>query len=101
MERIVGDVPSETGTQTGRVAVAADGSAEIDGLALVADVNVRFGLHIDEDLYTTIGGYVLGRLGRRAKVGDAIDIEGRKLRVDALDGWRVAKVWLSRPASES
>ncbi len=96
MERIVGDVPSETGTQTGRVIVSPDGSAEIDGLALIADVNERFGLHIDEDLYTTIGGYVLGRLGRRAKVGDTIEIEGRRLRVDALDGWRVAKVWLSR-----
>ncbi|HEY7283927.1 MAG TPA: hemolysin family protein [Vicinamibacterales bacterium] len=97
MERIVGDVPSETGTQTGRVTVAADGSAEIDGLTLVADVNVRFGLHIDEDLYTTMGGYVLGRLGRRASVGDAIELEGRMLRVDALDGWRVARVRLSRP----
>jgi CBS domain containing-hemolysin-like protein len=99
MERIVGDVPSETGTQAGRVTVGADGSAEIDGLTLVADVNARFGLHVDEDLYTTIGGYVLGRLGRRAKVGDAIDVENRQLRVDALDGWRVARVWLSRPAA--
>ena len=43
-----------------------DGSADIDGLALVTDVNEQFGLHIDEDTYTTIGGYVLGRLGRRA-----------------------------------
>ncbi|HEY7284589.1 MAG TPA: hemolysin family protein [Vicinamibacterales bacterium] len=97
MERIVGDVPSEPGAESGRVAVSADGSAEIDGLTLVGDVNVRFGLHIDEDLYTTIGGYVLGRLGRRAKVGDAIEIENRRMRVEALDGWRVAKVWLSRP----
>jgi putative hemolysin len=97
MERIVGDVPTETGTPTGRVTIDADGSAEIDGLTLVPDVNVQFGLHIDEDLYTTLGGYVLGRLGRRAKVGDTIDIEGRTLRVDALDGWRVAKLHLSKP----
>ena len=62
-----------------------------------ADVNVRFGLHLDEDLYTTVGGYVLGRLGRRARVGDVIEVENRRLRVEALDGWRVAKVWLSRP----
>ena len=78
---------------------APDGSADIDGLALVTDVNEQFGLHIDEDTYTTIGGYVLGRLGRRARVGDTIDVEGRKMRVDALDGLRVAKVWLSKPSS--
>ena len=29
-------------------------------------------------IYTTVGGYVLGRLGRRARVGDTIDVEGRR-----------------------
>ena len=39
---------------------------------------------------------MLGRLGRRARVGDMIDVEGRKMRVEAIDGLRVAKVWLSK-----
>ena len=69
MERIIGEIPGEMGAQT-RTVVRADGSADIDGLALVSDTNQQFGLHIDEDTYTTIGGYVLGRLGRRARVGD-------------------------------
>jgi CBS domain containing-hemolysin-like protein len=97
MERIVGEIPGESGAQT-RVVVRKDGSADIDGLALVADVNEQFGLTIDDDTYTTVGGYVLGRLGRRAKVGDTIDLDGRKMRVEALDGMRVAKVWLSKPS---
>jgi CBS domain containing-hemolysin-like protein len=97
MERIAGEVPSEAGAGAERVHLRPDGSADIDGLALVADVNTQFGLHIDEDTYTTVGGYVLGRLGRRPRVGDIVDVESRRLRVDALDGWRVAKVWLSGP----
>jgi CBS domain containing-hemolysin-like protein len=97
MERIIGEIPGELGAQT-RTINRPDGSADIDGLALVGDVNEQFGLHIDEDTYTTMGGYVLGRLGRRARVGDTIDVEGRKLRVELLDGLRVAKVWLSKPA---
>jgi CBS domain containing-hemolysin-like protein len=96
MERIVGEIPGESGARS-RVAVRNDGSADIDGLALVADVNSQFALTIDEATYTTVGGYVLGRLGRRAKVGDTIDLDGRKLRVESLDGMRVAKVWLSKP----
>jgi putative hemolysin len=94
MERIIG----ETGTEFGgaaRIVVRADGSADVDGLALVGDVNTQFGLHIDDETYTTIGGYVLGRLGRRARVGDTIDVEGRRIRVEQLDGLRVARVWLS------
>ena len=96
MERIVGDIPGETGAQS-RIAVRVDGSADVDGLALVTDVNEQFALHIDEATYTTIGGYMLGRLGRRARVGDSVDVEGRRMRVEALDGLRVERVWLSRP----
>jgi putative hemolysin len=91
MERIGGEFAGATA----RIAVRPDGSADIDGLALVTDINGQFDLHIDEATYTTIGGYVLGRLGRRARVGDMIEVEGRRLRVDALDGLRVEKVWLS------
>jgi len=97
MERIVGEIPGETGAQA-RTNTRPDGSCEIDGLALVTDINEQFGLHIDEETYTTIGGYVLGRLGRRARVNDTIEVEGRKMRVEALDGLRVAKVVLSKPS---
>jgi putative hemolysin len=76
--------------------VLTDGSALIDGLALATDVNVQFGLSIDGDLYDTIGGFVLGRLGRRPRLGDAVDIDGRRIRVEALDGLRVARVLLTR-----
>jgi CBS domain containing-hemolysin-like protein len=95
MERIVGDLGAPGGA--GRIAVRPDGSADIDGLVLVTDVNEQFQLEIDEDVYTTVGGYVLGRLGRRARVGDTIDAGGRQMRVEALDGLRVANVWLSTP----
>lgn len=91
MERIVG------AAGTGRVTVHADGSADVDGLTLVGDVNEQFGLHIDQDTYTTVGGYVLGRIGRRARLSDTVDVEGRQMRVAALDGLRVAKVWISTP----
>jgi CBS domain containing-hemolysin-like protein len=97
MERIVGDLGA-TAEGGGRISVQPDGSANIDGLALVPDINEQFGLSIDEDTYTTIGGYVLGRLGRRARVGDTLDVERRKLKVTAIDGLRVAKVWLSTPS---
>jgi CBS domain containing-hemolysin-like protein len=97
MERIVGEFGGEFGA-TDRVVLREDGSAEIDGLTLVSDVNARFDVHIDEATYNTMGGYVLGRLGRQAQIGDTIDIEGRRLRVEELDGLRVAKVWLSTTA---
>ncbi|MCC7417583.1 MAG: HlyC/CorC family transporter [Acidobacteria bacterium] len=96
-ESLMDRIGGEFGGADVRIAVRPDGSADIDGLALITDVNTRFGLHIDEDEYSTFGGYVLGRLGRRPRVGDTCEVEGRALRVDALDGLRVARVWLSKP----
>ena len=100
MERIVGDL-SGSASGGGKISVQPDGSADIDGLALVPDVNEQFALTIDEDAYTTVGGYVLGRIGRRARVGDSFEVDGRRLRVTAVDGLRVARVWLSKPSQKA
>ena len=93
MERIVGELGGDFGpgasTQIRRL---PDGSAEVDGLALVTDVNEQFGLEIDEETYTTLGGYMLGRLGRRPRIGDVIEVGGRTLPVEAVDGLRVSRV---------
>ena len=97
MERIIGGVGDDIGATGSGVVLLADGSALIDGLALTTDINERFGLHLDEEGYNTIGGYVLGRLGRRARLGDRVDVEGRILRVEALDKLRVSRVHLSAP----
>lgn len=92
MERIVGVLGGDFGTPASTIKQLPDGSAEVDGLALVVDINERFALGIDEGTYSTIGGYILGRLGRRPKIGDTVEIGGRTLRVEALDGLRVARV---------
>jgi CBS domain containing-hemolysin-like protein len=91
MERIVGQLGGDF-DEASSIRQLPDGSAEVDGLALVNDVNEQFGLNIDEETYTTLGGYMLGRLGRRPKVGDTVDIDGRVLRVEAVDGLRVSRV---------
>jgi CBS domain containing-hemolysin-like protein len=95
MERIVGDLDGSRGPA--RIVTHEDGSADADGLSLITDVNAQFGLHIDEATFTTLGGYMLGCLGRRARLGDTVEVEGRQMRVMGLDGLRVARVWISRP----
>ena len=97
MERIVGEIGSSGDMSATRITGLTDGAAMLDGLALTTDVNARFGLEIDEETYNTIGGYVLGRLGRRPRLGDTVDIDGRRIRVEALDGVRVARVLLTPP----
>jgi putative hemolysin len=69
----------------------------------IAELNEAFGLALPEDDYTTIGGFVLGRLGRVARVGDQVEVRGARLRVLAVEGRRIDRVALDfvrRPPSE-
>jgi magnesium and cobalt exporter, CNNM family len=99
LERIFGEVQDEFERPETDVEMLPDGSALIDGLTLIDDVNDRFGLHLDDTDYDTIGGYVFGELGRRPDVDDEITVENRTLQVAALDGLRIARVRLSPPVA--
>ncbi|HSR46532.1 MAG TPA: hemolysin family protein [Anaerolineales bacterium] len=72
-----------------------DGTALIDGLMPIEEVNEHFGLSLDDPHYDTLAGLVLGRLGRLAHVGDVVVVDGAELRVEALDGLRIARVSLT------
>jgi putative hemolysin len=64
---------------------------------LVTDINEQFDLKIDEATYTTLGGFVAGRIGRKPRVGDVIEEGSRRFAVEGLDGLRVSRVRISRP----
>jgi putative hemolysin len=87
-----GDLLSEMRDRHTPVAIVIDEFGGTAGLVTFAGLME----HIDEEAYNTIGGFVLGRLGRRARVGDRFELEKRTLRVEALDGLRVARVFLSK-----
>jgi Mg2+/Co2+ transporter CorC len=55
-------------------------------------VNEALGSEFESEDFDTIGGLVLGSLGRVPEVGDEIRFDGYLLRVDEVDGPRVAQV---------
>ena len=94
MEQIVGEVRDPFDRSAPGIQNLPDGSVLVDGLTLIEDVNAFFGLSLHDDNYDTIAGFVLGRLGRMAKVGDTVEADGVKLKVEAMDGLRIARVSL-------
>jgi CBS domain containing-hemolysin-like protein len=71
-----------------------DGSALIEGKTLISDVNESFKLKLEDENYDTIAGFVLGKLGRIAKVGDTVETERARLKVETMDGLRIARISL-------
>jgi CBS domain containing-hemolysin-like protein len=100
MAKIVGEVRDPFDKSAPEIQNLPDGSVLVDGLTLIEDVNAFFGLSLHDDNYDTIAGFVLGRLGRMAKVGDTVEADGANLKVEAMDGLRIARLSLRRPKPE-
>ena len=91
LEEIVGEVNDAFDAEP-VIQPLPDGSALVDGLTLIEDVNEHFNLSLEDPYYDTIAGYILGRLERIAQVGDTITADGVRLRVEAMDGKRIARI---------
>jgi CBS domain containing-hemolysin-like protein len=94
LEEIVGDVQDMFDQEDPEIQRLPDGSVLISGLMQIDEVNEEFDLNLSDPHYDTIAGYVLGRLRRLAKVGDEVKGNGIRLRVEALEGRRIARLSL-------
>ena len=98
VEEIVGEFRDPFDVNPPSIQALPDGTALIDGLTLIEEFNEHFNLHLYNPNYDTIAGYVLGRLGRIPQAGDVIESpqDGIRLRVEAMDGLRIAQLSLRK-----
>jgi CBS domain containing-hemolysin-like protein len=90
--QIVGEVADPFDKSAPQIQRLPNGAFLVDGLTQIEDVNQRLGLDLHDDYYGTIAGFVLGSLGRMAGVGDTVEADGMHLKVEALDGLRIARL---------
>lgn len=91
LEEIVGEM-RDPFDEEADIQSLQDGTILIDGLTPTEELNARFQLTLHDPHYDTIAGFILGRLGRMARVGDTITAGSVRLRVESMDGLRIARV---------
>ncbi|HEU0301606.1 MAG TPA: hemolysin family protein [Longimicrobium sp.] len=103
LEEIVGEINDEFDEVEPEFESTPEGDVLIDAGVLIEEVNERFGLHLPEDEFDTVGGFVFGTLGRVPETGDAVAVRGpdgeMELRVEETDERRVSLLRLTRPAT--
>jgi len=99
IEEIVGEIRDEFDEEEPAVHMLPDGSYSIDGRIPIGVVNEALGSEFESEDFDTIGGLVLGHLGRAPEVGDEVSLDSYLLHVDEVDGPRVAQV-IAREAPE-
>jgi CBS domain containing-hemolysin-like protein len=97
LEELVGEVGDEF-EKDAPPAIKEEGPGVyvVNGLVSLTELRERLHLELTDEPYDTVGGMVFGRLGRVAQVDDAIETEGYRLQVTAVDGRRVSQVRFQR-----
>lgn len=96
LEEFVGEIQDEYDRESPMVEPLADGSLRIDGGLDADDFNELTGSDLETEGVDTIGGIVARELGRVAEGGEAIEAEGWRFVVEAVEGKRIVKVRASR-----
>lgn len=97
VEEIVGEIEDELDEVLPEITELED-RIEFRGSMPIVELNDRYALALPDEDYTTVGGYVLGRLGRVARIGDVVALPGGTLKVLAMKGRRIDRLSLTRLA---
>ena len=92
VEEIVGEIRDEFDEEEPSVREMEDGGYAVDGRIPIGVVNNALDADFESGDFETIGGLVLGELGRPPEVGDEVRANGHIIQVDEIDGPRVAQV---------
>lgn len=102
VESLVGEISDEFEPSSGNGRLSPDGSFSLDGLTTLMEAKEFYDLDLQDADVETVGGYVFSVLGRPAVVGDEVMTDqGQILRVEELDGLRVARVWVGPAAADA
>jgi putative hemolysin len=94
VEEIVGDIFDEYDIPAEEIEFQQIGSGDIivDGSADINDLNYEYDFNLPEGEYDTIAGFLIHSLGRFPKVGEILEHEGIKIKVEELSQNRVTKL---------
>lgn len=96
VEELVGDVADEGEERPQPIEEIAAGRWRVDARVPVTDLQAVLGSELPEGDWNTVGGLVLGLIGRIPRAGEQVDVAGDLLVVTAASRRRVLEVEIRR-----
>lgn len=100
VEEVVGEIVDEYDTE-GAPHVLAGEDGVVDGRLNLQDFEETTGIAIPRGTSDTVAGFVIEQLGRLARVGDRIEVDGAVIEVRGLDRRRISQLHVSRRADDA
>ena len=101
LEEIVGEIDDEYDVDRSLLQEVEEDVVQVKAQADIEVIEDRFGVEMAEGGYESIGGFVIFKLGRLARVGDTVDAEGLRFTVLSATKRQVDLLRVARlPVSE-
>jgi len=96
LEELVGQIQDEFDQEKPLLVRVGDSDWEASGALPLHELEELVGVPLVREGMTTVSGWVTHRLGGFPRLGDVVRIGAFELKVEAVDGMRVAKLKLSK-----
>lgn len=98
LEQVFGDLPDQAEPD---ILKRPDGRLQLAGRVTIDEMNERFGFGFRSHEAETMAGLVVNALGKIASVGDEVEINGTRIRVEKVDRLRISTLSLSLPEGKA
>ena len=92
IEELIGEIRDEYDVGDVEAKRLRGGDVEVDGLLNLDEFEEATGRRLPDGPYETVAGCVMAKLGRLPRGGDAVEVDGLRLKVSKMDGRRVSRV---------
>ena len=96
VEELVGEIVDEFDRPEPLMEPLAGGEALVHGRMPVDQLNTLVGAALPDDDWDTVGGLIFSTLGHVPEVGETVEVNGLRLRVEHMEGRRITRVRLTR-----
>ena len=96
IEEIVGEIQDEYDEHDIEIEIVSEGEYLVYGSAKISMVNDMLNINLNSDDFDSIGGFIIGQLGRLPKVGEVMEYKDIKFKAEQIEKNRIMRVRIIR-----
>lgn len=98
LEEIVGEIKDEYDEHEIEIEVVKDGEYLVYGSTKLTLVGDMLNINLDSEDFDSIGGFIIGQLGRLPKTGEVMEYKDIKFKTEAVERNRIMRVRITKNA---
>jgi CBS domain containing-hemolysin-like protein len=99
LEEIVGEIEDEYDRREPAIEQVDELSFRVKGSLPIGELSEVLDIDLPNTEWDTVGGMIAGLLGHLPKQGEAVEFQGLRFKTERVQGRRIAKVMVTKPAT--